>query len=209
MQNHDDLNQRVPKKAKSLIRFAPVWAEGKHWHPNFGNYLTLTLLKRNLPKKVSFKRAYAGWRSSGAKEEKELGEGRAFLRWLQKHHLAIDWCEKDFELDPLFHHPEAPKHDPQDEMAQGLSFAIRPVVVDNRKVKLYIKDEDILGLWSLSYGEEVDFLELVSHYIKKRFLWHSWNAPAPSFIDWVRSDGKRPIFGPGQIGFLISYLKTE
>jgi hypothetical protein len=160
----------------------------------------LLLLRRMMQKRVSFPRAYAGFRASGSREENELGEGRAFFRWLQKHDLGIEWSEKDVTPHPLFGDARAPRHDPRDEMARGLSFAIRPVEVQGRKIKLYVNDADMLGLFRMSYGEEVDFMELVSRYVQHRFKWESWRAPAPTFFDWVTSHGKKPQFRPGQIG---------
>ncbi len=193
--------QVATDRPNPIVTFAPVWTQGKKWFPRPGDRHALLLFKRVMPKKVSFKRAYSGWRASGAHEEAELGEGRAFLRWLQKHELSIDWCERDFEPHPYFAHPEAPRHDPEDEMAQGLSFAVRPVHVKGRNVKLYVRDDDMLGLLNLPYGEETDFLELVMSYVAQRFQWEAWRAPAPSFLDWVVSQAKRPVFDLGQLGF--------
>lgn len=184
-----------------IVTFSPVWAEGRKWFPKFGDRNSLLLLRRNMPKQVSFIRAYRGWRASGAKEEAELGEGRAFLRWLQKYELSIEWHWRDLQPHPYFLHKASPQHDPGDEMAKGLSFCIRPVQVQNRNVKLYVEDQDILGLLNLPYGKEEDFLELVMRYVAQRFDWEGWRAPAPPFLDWVISQGKRPLFQGGQLGF--------
>ncbi|HXH29361.1 MAG TPA: hypothetical protein VNJ01_00990 [Bacteriovoracaceae bacterium] len=184
-----------------IVTFAPLWTQGRKWFPNPGDKHALLLFKRQMPTKVSFGRAYSGWRASGAREEAELGEGRAFLRWLQKHNISIEWKETDFRPHSYFCHRDAPKHDPKDEMALGLSFAVRPVLVRGRKVKLYVKDNDMLGLLNLPYGNEEDFLELVMSYVGQRFLWDKWRAPAPGFLDWVVSQAKRPVLGPGQLGF--------
>jgi len=184
-----------------IVTFSPIWVQSKKYQPAFGDRHALLLLRRLMPKKVSFPRAYSGWRISGAREEAELGEGRAFFRWLQKHELAIDWKERDFSPHPYFCTPNAPKHDPQDEMARGLSFAIRPVAVAGRAVKLYVGDSDMLGILNMPYGDEEDFLELVMRYVAQRFEWESWRAPAPTFLDWMVSHGKRAVFYPGQVGF--------
>ena len=154
-----------------------------------------------MPTKVSFPRAYRGWRASGSREEAELGEGRAFLRWLQKHEISIDWEPRDFQPHPYFSHQDSPRHDPDDEMAKGLSFAVRPVRVAQRNVKLYVQDHDMLSLLSMPYGKEEDFLELVMRYVAQRFEWANWKAPAPPFLDWVVSQGSRPVFQGGQLGF--------
>lgn len=199
------INQEELTRPNPIVTFSPVYALGKKWQPNFGDRHALLLLKRKMPKQVSFPRAYNGWRHSGAKEERELGEGRAFLRWLQKHELSIEWKERDFTPHPYFSHPACPKHDPDDEMAQNLSFAIRPVRVEGRTIKLYVEDTDMLSLLSMPYGNEEDFLELVMRYVAQRFQWESWRAPAPHFLDWVTSQGKRPLFSPGQLGFRPLY----
>lgn len=183
-----------------IVTFSRVFAEGRWWIPTPGDRHALLILRRNMPKKVSFTRAYRGWRASGAREEKELGEGRAFLRWLMKHELAIDWTQRDFEPHPYFSHPSAPRHDKDDELAHSHSFAIRPIQVGERKIKLYVRDDDMLNLLSMPYGNEEDFLELVMKYVTQRFEWETWRAPAPPFLDWVKSLGKRPSFQLGQVG---------
>jgi hypothetical protein len=201
--NQDEFCPRAPCRPNPIVTFAPLWADGQRWYPEFGDRHALLLLRRITPKKVSFSRAYTGWKLSGAWEEKELGEGRAFLRWLQKHQLSIEWKERDFRPHPYFLNGQTPSHDPNDEMARGLSFAVKPVAVKGRVVKLYVQDQDIMGLLSMPYGKEEDFLELVMSYVSQRFEWESWRAPAPTFIDWLISHGKRPIFLPGQLGFSL------
>lgn len=206
MKNQDDFAPQRPGRPKPIVTFTPVWISGKLYQPQFDDRYALLILRRDLPKKVSFKRAYEGWRASGAREEAELGEGRAFLRWLRKHHLSIDWKKSDFKPHPYFSSVDSPTHDPNDEMAKGLSFAIKPIVVGERKVKLYLRDEDMLRLLSMPYGDDEDFLELVMRYVAQRFEWEKWRAPAPTFLDWMISHGKRPVFGQGQVGFLTSYV---
>jgi len=195
------VGNKLFQRPHPIITFSPLWVFDRKYFPSFGDQHALILLKRKTPKQVSFARAYAGWRHSGAGELQELGEGRAFLRWLQRHELSIAWKERDFLPHPFFREPDAPKHAPDDELAQGHSFAIRPVFVAGRSVKLYVKDNDILSLLNLPYGEEEDFLILVMSYITQRFEWQKWKALAPTFLDWVHSHGKRPIFQPGQLGF--------
>jgi hypothetical protein len=198
----DDFNFNLPCRPNPIVSFSPLWVEDKLWQPVFGDKHSLILLRRQLPKKVSFSRAYTGWRTSGAREENELGEGRAFLRWLQKYQLSIEWSERDFRPHPYFSQKNSPRHDKDDEMAFGLSFAIKPVRVEKRTIKLYVRDEDMLSLLSLPYGKEEDFLELVMRYVAQRFEWEKWRAPAPTFLDWVVSHGKCPVFGPDQLGLL-------
>jgi hypothetical protein len=197
--------EEIPSRTKApptpLITFSPIWTQGRLWAPNPGNRHALLLLKRVTATRVSFARAYSGWRASGAREESELGEGRALLRWLQKYKLSIAWQEKDFQLNPLFCCPDSPFHFENDEMAQGLSFAIKPVSVSGRKVKLYVEDEDMLSLIGISHGDSKDFIELVMQYVSLRFEWEKWRSPAPPFKDWIISQGLRPSFSQGQVGF--------
>lgn len=184
-----------------IVTFSPVWAEGRRWYPNPGDKHALLLLKRETHKKVSFPRAYRGWRASGALEELELGEGRAFLRWLQRYDLSILWKENDFRPHPYFCSKNSPTHDPHDELGRDLRFAIKPVNVENRNIKLYVSDQDMLSILHMPYGNEEDFLELVMRYISQRFEWSKWNAPAPPFLEWLTSQGKRAVFQDGQLGF--------
>ena len=196
-----DFNPTQHCRPNPIVTFASFWTQNQLWTPTFGDRNSLLLLRRRMPKMVSFQRAYTGWRASGATEEKELGQGRAFFRWLQKHELAVDWKERDFSPHPYFSQKDSPVHSTDDEMARGLSFAIKPVKVNGRIVKLYMRDEDILGLLNMPYGKEEDFLELVMSYVAQRFEWEAWRAPAPPFLDWIVSHGKRPVFLQGQLGF--------
>lgn len=198
-----DFDPNLHCRPNPIVTFASLWAQNTLWSPQFGDRHSLLLLRRQMPKKVSFQRAYTGWRASGAKEINELGEGRAFLRWLQKHELSVDWKKRDFNPHPYFSQKNCPTHSSNDEMAKGLSFAVRPVNVAGRNVKLYVQDEDMLSLLNMPYGQEEDFLELVMQYVAQRFEWETWRAPAPPFLDWVVSHGKRPVFMPGQLGFSI------
>lgn len=178
-----------------------IAAGGIHWRPRLKDRTVALLLKRRMPKEVSFCRAYAGWRESGHVEEKELGEDRAFLRWLQRRELGIAWAPGELKLHPYFTGPEAPRHDPDDETARGLSFAIRPVEVQGRRVKLYVGDADMFRLLGLAFGDEEDFLALVRSYVQERRRWEAWQAPAPLFVDWVQTQGKRARFERGQVGY--------
>lgn len=194
-------NPQEACRPNPLIRFAPVTVEDRLWYPNPSDVHALSLLRRVTETKISFVRAYRGFRISGAREEKELGEGRAFLRWLDKYKLSIAWKEQDFTPHPYFCQKDSPRHDPYDEMASGLSFAVKPVTVSERKVKLYIQDKDIISLLNLPYGEEEDFIELVMRYVALRFKLETWRAPAPYFLHWVTNQGIRPVFDKGQLGF--------
>lgn len=192
-----------------LIQFKPVYFEGTLYSPQFGDRTSLLIFNRKMPKKVSFIRAYSGWRASGARDLLELGEGRAFLRWLQRHELSIAWKRDDFIIHPLFTGKGVPVHDPDDDFAKGLSFALRPVQVQKRKVKLYLQDQDVLSLLRIKSEDEEDFLTLVERYVEMRFHWDTSKRPAPGFLDWVKSMSIRPVIRHGQIGFgpLIDYIR--
>lgn len=186
-----------------VMKLRPVQIRGKRYTPQLGDRTILLLLQRKMEKNVSFARAYTGWREGGSREEHELGEGRAFLRWIQRHELGIQWESGDIALHPYFLDEQAPKHDPRDETARGMSFAIAPVEVNGRKIKLYVEDQDMLRIIQRPYGKEEDFLHLVKRYIKERHQWQSWQAPAPSFIDWLTTLGQKPVFSVGQLGFSL------
>lgn len=196
-----DFNPTQPCRPNPIVTFASMWVQNQLWTPSFDDRHSLLLLRRQMQKQVSFQRAYTGWRASGAREENELGQGRAFLRWLQKHELSVEWKKRDFQPHPYFSQNNSPSHNKNDEMARGLSFAVKPVQVKNRFVKLYVQDEDMVSLLNMPYGQEEDFLELVMQYVAQRFEWESWRAPAPPFLDWIVSHGKRPVFMKGQLGF--------
>lgn len=194
-----------PCRPNPIVTFAPIWAENQLWHPKINDRHALLLLRYQMENKVSLVRAYRGWRASGSREERELGEGRAFFRWLQKHQISIEWKKEDFNPHPYFSHPHCPQHDPDDEMSKNLSFCVRPVRVQGRNIKLYIQDTDMVSLLNMPYGNEEDFLELVMRYVAFRFQLEKWRAPAPSFLNWVTNQGSRPVFSSGQLGFRALY----
>jgi hypothetical protein len=198
---YEDFDPALPCRPIPCFETAPVWHAGKAYPANLGDRTLLLLLKRKMPQEVSFERAYRGWIESGMRERQELGEGRAFFRWLQRHSLSIQWRKKDFRLHPYFLQSGAPRHNPSDPMAQGLNFALAPAQVGKRKVKLYLRDEDILRLLHMPFGQEVDLMELVTRYIAQRFIWQEWHAPAPLFVDWVAALGLRVLVKQGQLGF--------
>ena len=88
-----------------------------------------------------------------------------------------------------------------EDLHNTLRLAVKAVKVKGRNVKLYVRDEDMVSLLNMPYGQEEDFLELVMRYVAQRFDWEAWRAPAPPFLDWVVSHGKRPVFLSGQLGF--------
>lgn len=187
-----------------LLTFSPIRIAGKLKYPSFSNKVILSLLKQKTLKTILFRDAYRRWYCEDYLSQRELGEGRAFLKWLKQHNYSIDWKPTDIKLHPFFLDENAPSHDLNDEFASGLSFALRPVTVSGRKVKLYLEDESVLELLAIAHGEEEDFLSLVEEYVKQRFLWESYRAPAPLFLEWVKVQAKRPIFKSGQLGFNLA-----
>lgn len=199
----DDSHRELTETPTPLLNFKPIRVCGKLRTPEFSDRVTLLLFKHKTSRRISFREAYLRWVLEENSRNHELGEGKAFLLWLKKTNLSIAWKKTDYELHHYFTDPGAPKHDPDDEMAQDLSFAVRPVEVDGRKVKLYLQDDAVLNLINLAYGEETDFLTLVKTYVAQRFKWESWRAPAPTFLDWVKNQAKRPVFQSGQLGFTL------
>ena len=188
-----------------VVKFKEVYAEGRYWAPHISDKAALLLLKRKMAKQVSYLRAYRGFRASEAKEERELGEGRAFLRWLMRHELSVAWESEDLLLHPYFAHKDAPRHDPADEMAGDMSFAIAPVSVNGKKVKLYLADDDVLRLFHMQQGQQEDFLRLVSRYVEQRHQSQTGQLAALPFVEWLALQGHRPGFNKGQIGFHLPF----
>jgi hypothetical protein len=158
-------------------------------------------------REIPFREAYREWHLKSSWVDRDLGEGRAFQRWLDREQLSVRISPKDFSLHRYFTLGNAPTNDPGDELARDLSFALQPVEVNARRVKLYLEDAAMLNLLSLSFGHEEDFLSLVRRYVAKRFDWERWRAPAPLFLDWVKSEGRRPLFLPGQLGLCLTNFK--
>lgn len=200
---YNDFDPGVHCRPSPFLTFVPIRINGKLRSPKFSDKISLQLLKHKSEKKLLFIDAYKQWVAEGSWIDRDLGEGRAFLRWLQKNKLSIEWKISDMKLHSYFSGEDAPKHDPDDELAFDLSFAVKPVEVDGRKVKLYLQDEAVLSLINMPYGEDQDFLELVSEYVRLRFQLEEWKAPAPPFLDWVKSQAKRPVFLGGQLGLSL------
>jgi hypothetical protein len=203
--SYGDFDPDSPCRPSPLITFNPIRLNGKLKYPNFSDRTSLLLLKLKTPGTLSFREAYEQWWKDGPSLDRELGEGRAFLRWLQRKQMSIKWSKKDFNLHSYFLQEDSPKHFAGDEMARGLSFAVKPVEVNKRKVILYLKDEDVLNLINMPYGLDEDFLLLVKNYVKMRFQWEEWQAPSPPFLDWMKAQARRPAFSRGQLGFCLAY----
>ncbi len=182
-----------------LLFFTPIRYQGKPRVPNLTDRDCIIIMKLKADNTVSFRDAYIEAVCRDSREANELGEGRALLRWLRKHRLEIRWKDHDFKMHSFFEN--GPAFDEDDEFSIDHCFSIPPVTVMGRTIKLYIEDEAMLSLLALDYGEEEDFLSLVKRYIARRIQWEHWRAPAPTFLDWVKVEGKRPVFSPGQLGF--------
>lgn len=199
----EEFNPEVPCTPSPLLTFNPIRINGRYKYPNISDKTALGLLKLTGHKLLPFKEAYKEWLAVGPWFDRDLGEGRAFLKWLKDNSCYIQWKKDDFRFHGYFLQEDSPKHDPDDEMAKGLSFSVAPVAVEKRKVKLYLQDEAVLNLINMPYGDEEDFLELIRSYIKMRFQWEKWKAPSPPFLDWVKAQAKRPVFRKGQLGLTI------
>lgn len=148
---------------------------------------------------MSFREAYVQAVCRDSREANELGEGRALIRWLRKNKMMILWKDGDFKMNSFF--DGGPAFDSTDELSHDHSFSILPVTVMGRVIKLYIEDEAMLALLCIDVGEEESFLSLVRRYIARRIQWEHWHAPACTFLDWIRVEGKRPVFAKGHVGF--------
>lgn len=199
----DDFNPEVPCSPSPLFNFNPVRINGKYKSPLITDKTALLIMKLPYSEKVAFKEAYKSWFCDGPWIDRDLGEGRAFLKWLKQNELSIKWKQEDFKFHEYFMQENSPRHDPGDEMARDLSFVVAPVEVGTRKIKLYLQDEAVLNLISMPYGEEEDFLTLVKAYIKMRFQWEKWRAPSPPFLEWIKASAKKPLFSKGQLGLSL------
>ena len=197
----DGFNPSLPCSPSPFLSFSAIRINGKLKTPQFSEKVTLALLKLSGKKKQAFQEAYKEWYLNHQWTDKDLGEGRAFYRWLKKNDLKLLFSPSEVQLHPYFKQKDGPTHEVNDELAPDHSFAIKAVKVAGRSVKLYLMDEAVISLMNLPFGKETDFLELVESYIQERFEWEKWRAPAPPFLDWVKSQGRRPVFLKGQLGF--------
>jgi hypothetical protein len=185
-----------------LVTFSGVRFRGKVFQPKISDRDALLILKLRGQKDISFTDAYIEAICLNASGKDEISEGKALLRWLKERQLRIKWKKRDLKLHPLFLDEKAPNFTPDDELAKDHLFSISPVKVLGRCIKLYVEDEAMLSLINLQFGEEEDFLSLVRRYVARRIQWEIWRAPAPPFADWVRNEGKKPVFRKGQLGFV-------
>ncbi len=201
--SYDDFDPKVPCVPTPLVKFSPFTFNSKLKTLRLTDRQSLDLLKHKTEIKLPIKEAYRVWLKEISFQDLELGEGRSFLKWLKQKNLSIDWKTQDYSLHQYFTTGPSIVHEPHDDFAKGHSFSISPIKVNNRLIKLYLEDESILNLLSLPFGEEENFFKLIESYILLRFQLMKWNAPAPLFIDWLRANGKRPIFHFGQMGLCL------
>jgi hypothetical protein len=199
----DGFDPSVPCVPSPIFRFNPIRINGKEKCPEFSDKVALRLLRKTGNRRIGFREAYREWYHRSSWVDRDLGEGRAFLRWIERESVAVRISPQDFTLHRYFTTPGAPAHEHSDELGRELSFALSPVEVNARRVKLYLQDDAVLNLLSLPFGYEEDFLKLVRRYVEKRFDWECWKAPAPLFLDWVKSEARRPVFLPGQLGLCL------
>jgi hypothetical protein len=200
---YDDFEPSLPCIPTPLVSFSPIRFNGKVKYFNFTDRQSLELLKYKTDHRMTLREAYGRWPNKSYQHELDLGESRAFIKWLKDHKVSIKWSPQDYSLHQYFNQKNSPTHLKDDEFSLGQSFSISPLVVNKRVIKLYLEDESILNLLSLTFGEEENFFKLIESYILLRFQLVKWNAPAPLFIDWLRASGKRPIFHSGQMGFCL------
>jgi hypothetical protein len=201
--SYDDFDPKVPCVPTPLVRFSPIKINSRLRTLVFTDRQSLELLKHKTEMKLPIKEVYRLWLRELSIQDLELGEGRSFLKWLRQKNLSVHWTPQDYSLHEYFNYGPSIVQDPNDEYARGHSFSISPVRVNNKMIKLYLEDESILNLLSLPYGEEENFLKLMENYILLRFQLMKGNAPAPLFIDWVRANGKKPLFFLGQMGLCL------
>ncbi len=199
--------EEEPLRYSPLFSFSPIRYQGRTLVPKISDRDTLSILKLRGDKKIGFREAYVSAVCRDSRDANELGEGRALLRWLRKNKAMILWKDGDFKLRSLFE--SGPDFDVSDELARDHSFSIHPVTVMGRVIKLYVEDEAMLALLSLDFCEEEDFISLVGRYIARRIQWEHWRTPAPTFLDWVRVEGKKPVFSKGQVAFRPAFASQD
>lgn len=161
----------------------------------------LNLFKLKCSEKILLDEAYLAWSSSFLSVQAGQDDAINFLHWLKKRNLSIQWRSKDFTIHPYFYYSKCPSYEKGNNFEQDSSFSIKPVQVDGRNIKLCLEDDSIMSLLNISYGDEIDFLELVKDYIQMRFHREKWGTPSPTFLDWVKILGKKPLFKVGQLSF--------
>jgi hypothetical protein len=204
--SYEEIDANSLSRPTPLFYLSPIHIRGRPHYPNIKDRELLRLFKLRGSKFMPFSEAYRIWRLQGPKEEEELGEARAYLRWVISKELTLTFRKRDLSLHPYFQSPGKREEDEKNDFMTELSFSIPTINLGDRKIKLYLQDDSVISLLNLDFGEEMDFLELVRLYIKKRLEWEKWRAPAPLFYEWVLNMGKRPIFKKGQLNYFCQAI---
>lgn len=200
---YDDFDPSLPCIPTPLVSFSPVRLNGKLKYFNFTDRQSLELLKFKTDHKITLREAYSRWLDTRFQYDLDIGESRVFLKWLKENKTSIKWSPQDYTPHQYFNQLNSPTHLKNDEFSLGQSFSIAPILVKKRMIKLYLEDESILNLISIKFGEEEHFNSLLRRYILLRFEHAKWQAPAPQFLEWVKVQGKRPLFSSGDLGFIL------
>ncbi len=148
--SYNDFDPEVACRPTPLFQFKTIRIAGRAVTPKLSDKHALLLLKRKLPKVMSFSEAYRSWWKSGRREIEELGEGLSFLKWLKANGLSVAFKRSDFHFHPYFQ--------PSGTKDSEHLFTITSVDVLGRKVKLFVEDEDMIQILHFPYGRDVDFL---------------------------------------------------
>ena len=182
----------------SLLGLSPIKIRGRKIELKFSDKVCLKLLKLTTSKRFPLVELYSRWARAYYEDSQFFGEGRAFLEWMRRNDFSVRWRKIDVIFHPYFNQ-KSDWFDPRDDYLGEHAFSIPPVVVHGRKIKLYLKDEDVIHLLHLPHGEDCDFLELVQGYIQFRLERENKINPLPSFVDWINFSGKRPLIQRGQL----------
>jgi hypothetical protein len=183
-----------------LMRLRAFKINGKTICPDFSDKVFFTLLNFKTFKRLPLEELYTRWNDDKSPEDFELGEGRALLRWMSMNNVSIQWKRSDIIFHSFFKE-DRKINEIKDEWSIEHAFSIPPVKVKGRHVKLYLKDEDVIQLMHLPGGQEEDFLELVTAYIRYRIDKERYSELAHSFLEWVKFMNKRPLFTKGQLSW--------
>lgn len=191
--NCNDLILPVP-----LFGLNTFKVRGRKIELKFSDKVSFKLLTVTSSKKLPLPQLYQSWEKARDREDEQLGEGRSFLNWMRRNQFSILWKKNDITFHPYFNQTNG-WFDPRDNFLIDHAFSIPSVLVGKRKIKLYIKDEDMLQLLHLPTGEESDFLDLVRGYVSFRLEREKTSFPLAAFVDWVNISGKRPLFRKGDL----------
>jgi hypothetical protein len=182
---------------------SPIWINGRHHIPLLSDEIFLKLHFNKGAKEYYFKQAYKDWYLKSPHDQIKFRSDHSFLKYIHQQKIKIILQKNDFTLHPYFSQVDAPKQDKMDDFSEEHHFIIKPIKIENRLVKLYVKDEDIIRMMKIPYGRDYDFLELAKRYIALRWEWEKCHAPAPTFLEWIKNLFLRPVFMRGQLGLKL------